>query len=197
MAPTERQKTEFKFRVLLTLRELQQATSSIFQRLLLSIKRIIGYAVAAVNLKSWPSRFFLNLLQKDTKLRLRMDQAKLFFLPLEHFPIPEIFPPAAIEKVKEDGTAWVSLNFWKRQRRIFQKLFIVRTRGGVDSCSFELSKERERNLSGKLPLSNGFGMAFDSSFDDNRFHFCKFTFSQFHQQTFFANSGRPFSSFEG
>ncbi len=197
MAPTERQKTEFKFRVLLTLRELQQATSSIFQRLLLSIKRIIGYAVAAVNLKSWPRAGSSSIFSPERyEIAIADGSGKIIFSTSRHFPIPEIFPPAAIEKVKEDGTAWVSLNFWKRQRRVFQKLFIVRTRGGVDSCSFELSKEREE-LIWKNCFIKWFGMAFDSSFDDNRFHFCKFTFSQFHQQTFFANSGRPFSSFEG
>ena len=117
-------------------------------------KRIIGYAVAAVNLKKLAEQVLPQSSPERYEIAIADGSGKIIFSTSRHFPIPEIFPPAAIEKVKEDGTAWVSLNFGKDKEEFFRSYLSSVPEAGWIVAVLSSQKEREE-LIWKIALSNG------------------------------------------
>lgn len=117
-------------------------------------KRIMGYAVAAVNLKKLAEQVLPQSSPERYEIAIADGSGKIIFSTSKHFPIPEIFPSAAIEKVKEEGTAWVSLNFGKDKEEFFRSYLSSVPEAGWIVAVLSSQKAREE-LIWKIALSNG------------------------------------------
>ena len=117
-------------------------------------KKIIGYAVAAVNLKKLAEQVLPRSSPDRYEIAICDGSGKIIFSTANRFSIPEVLPKSEIAQVKDGGTAWVSLNFGKEAEELIRGYLSSVPEAGWIVAVLSSQKAREE-LIWKIALSNG------------------------------------------